>query len=317
MPLRFSLRQLEYFVAVGEAGSIALASERVNVSSPSISGAIAQLEAEFGLQLFIRRHAQGLTLTQAGRQMMERARRLLAEAEALNRLASDISGTVRGPLSVGCLLTFAPFILPQVRRDFAARYPDVRLRQQELNQQEIYRALREGEIDVALTYDLDIPPDLSFLPLVALPPYALLPRAHPLADRPQVSIADLAPLPMILLDLPYSADYFLSAFKAAGIEPRIAERTRDIGVMKSMVANGFGYGIANIRAKDDRSPDGQPLRFVPLAGALRPMLLGCLTTAGAETALTVKAFLDHCRATITPERAPGMNLHLPATPPQA
>jgi DNA-binding transcriptional LysR family regulator len=55
MPLRFTLRQLEYLVAVGDAGSIAAAADRVNVSSPSISAAIAQLEGEFGLPLFVRR----------------------------------------------------------------------------------------------------------------------------------------------------------------------------------------------------------------------------------------------------------------------
>lgn len=59
MPLRFTLRQLEYLVAVGECGSIVLAADRVNVSSPSISAAIAQLEQELGLQLFVRRHANG------------------------------------------------------------------------------------------------------------------------------------------------------------------------------------------------------------------------------------------------------------------
>lgn len=312
MALRFTLRQLEYFVAVGEAGSIALAAEKVNVSSPSISGAIAQLEAEFGLELFIRRHAQGLTLTQAGRQMLDQARALLAGAEALNRLAASISGQVRGPLSIASLLTFAPYVLPQTRRSFEARFPEVRLRQQEMNQQEIYRSLRDGSVDVALTYDLDIPADLAFAPLVALPPYALLPEGHPLALRPSVTAVDLAPLPLILLDLPYSADYFLSAFRDAGLTPSIAERTRDMGVMKSLVASGFGYGIANIRPLDDLSPDGRRLAYVPLAGQVRPMRLGCLTTPGAEAALTVKAFLDHCRAEITPDKAPGMNLNMPA-----
>jgi DNA-binding transcriptional LysR family regulator len=68
MPLRFTLRQLEYLVAVAECGSVALAAERCHVSSPSISAAISQLEQEFGLQLFVRRHAQGLSLTEGGRQ---------------------------------------------------------------------------------------------------------------------------------------------------------------------------------------------------------------------------------------------------------
>ncbi|RUU06854.1 LysR family transcriptional regulator, partial [Mesorhizobium sp. M6A.T.Ca.TU.002.02.2.1] len=61
MPLRFTLRQLEYFVAVGEAGSIAKAAEQVNVSPPSISASIAQLETEFGVQLFVRKHSHGLS----------------------------------------------------------------------------------------------------------------------------------------------------------------------------------------------------------------------------------------------------------------
>ena len=65
MPSSFTLRQLEYFVAVGDAGSIAAASDRVNVSSPSISAAISQLQAEFGVQLFVRQHAQRLSLTPA------------------------------------------------------------------------------------------------------------------------------------------------------------------------------------------------------------------------------------------------------------
>ena len=70
MPLRYTLRQLEYFVAVGETGSIAAASHRSNVSSPSISAGISQLEKELGLKLFVRNHAQGLTPTPAGLKML-------------------------------------------------------------------------------------------------------------------------------------------------------------------------------------------------------------------------------------------------------
>ena len=79
MPLRFTFRQLEYMVAVGDAGTIALASQRINVSSPSISAAISQLEREFGIQLFVRHHAQGLTLTPGGQRIFNEAKRILEE----------------------------------------------------------------------------------------------------------------------------------------------------------------------------------------------------------------------------------------------
>lgn len=308
MPLRFTLRQLEYFVAVGETGSITLASEKLHVSSPSISAAIAQLEAEFGLQLFVRHHARGLALTQAGRLLMVKAAQILAEAEAMNRLAGEIAGNVRGSLTIGCLLTFAQILVPQLRRGFEDAHPQVTIRQFEMNQQQIFDALRGGEIDVALTYDLAIPDDLVFQPLVSLPPYVLFPEGHPLADQPQVTAGMLQDHPMVLLDLPLSADYFLSFFRLAGLKPLIAERTRDMAVMRSLVANGYGYSIANIRPLDDRAPDGRRLRYVPMVGPVAPMMLGIVIPRAAESVLTVSAFVAHCREAVTDTSVPGLEM---------
>lgn len=106
-PLRFTLRRLEYFVAVGEAGGIALATEKVNVSAPSMSSATAQLESGFGVHLFTRRHAQGSTLTPPGQRLFEQAKIVLAEADRPNALANIVSESVRGSPRVGCLSTFA------------------------------------------------------------------------------------------------------------------------------------------------------------------------------------------------------------------
>lgn len=305
MPLRFTLRQLEYLVAVGETGSIALAAERVNVSSPSISAAIAQLEAEFGLQLFIRRHAQGLSLTPGGRQFVDEARAVLAAAGRLNDLAAEITGQVRGPLAVGCLVTFAQMILPGLRRSFCDRYPEVEVTQFELDQAAILDGLRAARLDVALTYDLDIPPDLSFTPLLALRPHVILPAGHPLAGQDFLTVAELVDLPMVLLDLPFSTDYFLNIFRKIGRRPKVVERTRDLGVMRAMVANGFGYSIANIRPATTLAPDGRPLAYVPLTGP-PPLALGLVCSEGAKAALTVRAFIDHARAEVTGASLPGL-----------
>ena len=306
MPLRFTLRQLEYLVAVAECGSVALAAERCHVSSPSISAAIAQLEQEFGLPLFIRRHAQGLSLTEGGRQMTEAARAVLAAGGALNDRAAELTGLVRGPLAVGCLLTFAQVVLPRLRRSFAKAHPEVEFRQSEHDHAALIEALRHAKLDVALSYDLELPPDLDFLPLVPLAPYALLAEDHPLAGRAEVTAHDLAPHPMVLLDLPYSADYFLSFFAAEGLRPQIAERTRDMGVMRAMVANGFGYSIANIRLGSDRAPDGRRLVFVPLITTRPPMQMGLILPTGGPLRRAVTAFADHCRDVLTEDVLPGL-----------
>ena len=301
MPLRFTLRQLEYLVAVGECGSIVLAAERVNVSSPSISAAIAQLEQELGLQLFVRRHAQGLSLTDAGRRMVAEARGVLAAAGRMTDLASEITGSLRGPLTVGCLQTVAQMLLPRLRRSFSERYPDIAFAQAEGHQADLFTALRSGKADLALTYDLEVPPDLRFTPLVALAPHVLLAAGHPLAGKRRITPAELTGLPMVLLDLPFSGDYFLSIFSQRGCKPRIAERTRDMGLMRAMVANGFGYSIANIRLTPDVAPDGAPLCTVPLedpAAPVEPLQFGILLPDGAMAARRVRAFVDHCRSEV-------------------
>lgn len=295
MSVRFTLRQLQYFVAVGEAGSIAKAAEMVNVSSPSISASIAQLEAEFGIQLFVRKHSHGLSLTSGGRLFLKEAVRLLDDAEALHDIAGNISNNVRGPLAIGCLLTFAQIVLPQLRRKFERQNPEVRIRQYERHQGQLVEMLQRGEIDLALTYDFELSQDMAFEPLVALPAYVILPDGHRLTGRTSLAPEQLAGEPMVLLDLPFSREYFLSAFQRKGIRVNIAERTGDIAMMRSMVANGYGFGIANMRPLNRLSPDGKLLAFVPFSGDLRPLVMGVALPIAEQRTQTVQVFIDHCR----------------------
>ncbi|MFC2970340.1 LysR family transcriptional regulator [Acidimangrovimonas pyrenivorans] len=305
MPLRFTLRQLEYFIAVGEAGSVARAARRANVSSPSISAAIAQLEAAFGVQLFIRRHAHALTLTPAGRELLAEARRVLAGAEGLGALAADIGGEVSGPLAIACLKTFAPLLLPDLRRAFEAAHPAVRATQYELDHADILEGLLRGALDIGLTYDLPLPEGIAFQPLATLDPWVIVAPSHPLAGKPEIVPEDLRGQPMVLLDLPYSADYFLTLFDQIGTPPLIAERTRDMAVLRSLVANGYGYSLINTRTRAEQAPDGKRLAFVPLRGGLRPLQLGLVTTAAPHARRTVAAFAEHCRSSIARDGLPG------------
>ncbi|MCB5410459.1 LysR family transcriptional regulator [Pseudogemmobacter faecipullorum] len=295
MPLRYTLRQLEYFVAVGETGSIAAASQRVNVSSPSISAGISQLEQELGLRLFVRHHAQGLSPTPAGLKIIAEAREVLQKAAGLRDLAGDLSGFVRGPLAVGCLSTFAQVLLPGLRRGFVETYSEVRISQTEADQPELFSLLRQARIDLALTYDLSLPRDLVFDSLIEMPPLVALAEHHPLAAKSEVTVDELAPHPMVLLDLPLSTDYFLSFFTRAGLHANVAERTRDMAVMRSLVANGFGYSIVNMRPNRNVAPDGTPMRFIPLTGTDSVLRLGLLSTRGVKSTRLHGAFVQFAR----------------------
>ncbi|SFD97711.1 LysR family transcriptional regulator [Roseivivax sediminis] len=307
MPLRFTLRQLEYFIAVGEAGSIALAADKVNVTAPSMSSAIAQLEAGFGVQLFTRRHSQGSVLTPTGERFIEQARLVIEAADKLNDMANIYTGSVRGSLRVGCMRTFVQVMVPQLRRSFEDQYENVDFGQLELDQAQIFEALRSSRIDVALTYDLSLPSDIDFQPLRSLPPYVMVDVAHPLASRREVSAADLVDHDMVLLDLPHSSDYFLSLFRALGRRPRIAERTAEVSVQRSLVANGFGFGISNMRTVADSAMDGKPLKFIPLDSEVPPLQLGIAMSRAAHVSRTIQAFIDHCHEAADAGKLPGIS----------
>ncbi|MCD2180455.1 LysR family transcriptional regulator [Rhizobium sp. GN54] len=306
MPLRFTLRQLEYFIAVGEVGSIAMAADRKNVSAPSMSSAIAQLESGFGVQLFTRRHAQGSVLTPTGKRFMEQARAVLAEAARLDDLATVFADMVRGSLRIGCMRTFVQIIIPQLRRGFEEKHENVDFSQQELDQAQIFEALGQGRIDVALTYDLALPSDVTFKPLHTLPPFVMISPDDPLAGRERLRPEDLLDRSMVLLDLPHSADYFMSHFRHLGRRPRISERTVEIAVQRSLVASGYGFGITNLRTISTESLDGRPLRFIPLESDVRPLQLGLAMSRVAHVSRTIKAFIDHCHEAADNGGLPGI-----------
>ena len=292
--MRFTLRQLEYFVAAGETGSVRLASERVNISQPSVSAAISHLEQVFGVQLFVRHHAQGLSLTPAGERLLREARSLLAHAEDISSLAGELADGVAGSLVVGCLVTLAPMLIPAVARGFGAQHERVQLEIVEDHHAGLMEGLRHGRLSAALSYDLD------------LPPYVLLPASHPLASRTSLTLRELGAEPYVMLDLPQSREYFLGLFLQEDITPRVAARSAHTDVVRSLVASGHGFGLANVRPRNRAALDGQPLAYVPLESRYRPLVLGIATLGAPRVPRVVSAFQAFCRDAFARDGVPGM-----------
>lgn len=304
--MRFTLRQIEYFIAAGETGSITHASERINISQPSISTAISQLEQELGVQLFVRHHAQGLSLTPVGRVILAESKRLTSQAESLYAVAADATGEVRGHLSLGCFVTLAPMVMPEFSHSFTAAFPATQIQHSVGDHEQILRSLRQVEIDIAIAYDLEVPDDIAFQPLTRLPVHAVVHEGHPLADRAAVSLKELATEPLILLDLPLSRDYFLALFLKEGLSPRVAARSAHQEVVRTMVANGYGYTLANVRPRSNVALDGRPLRRVQLSGDHRPMMMGLATLSSLRKSRLVEAFETHCARLVARGDIPGM-----------
>jgi DNA-binding transcriptional LysR family regulator len=200
-----NLRQLEFFVAAADAGTMTGAAAKLYVSQSAVSLAIAQLERSLGTQLLIRQKARGLELTPAGRRLLPEARALLAHADEVRAAGEEEGGGLRGALTVGCFRTAAPFLLPELLETFAAEQPEVALDFIEGPSNELAEALLAGLCEIALLYDQDLPPGIATEPVRTLVPYALMAPRHPLAKRRSVGLDELAPYPMIMLDVAWPA----------------------------------------------------------------------------------------------------------------
>ena len=304
--MRFTLKQLQYFVAAGEAGSVLRASENIHVSQPSISNAIASLESSYGVRLFVRHHAQGVSLTAAGRELFTEAKAVLSQAERLQSHAGELANKVVGTVKIGFFNPLASVISPRLRRGFIDRYPDVDIQVQEAHQGDLLQLLRQGTIDLAITYDLQLPNEIEFINLATLPPFALMSSEHPLSHCSAVSLEQLVTEPLVLLDLPLSADYFMGLFTAKKLKPVIGARTHLTDVQRGLVSSGLGYGLANVRPVNQSSLDGGSLAYIPLKGSHHPLTLGIAQLQGGQLAAAQSTFVSHCRETIDDYNIPGM-----------
>lgn len=295
-----SFRQLQYFVAAAETGSVTAAAAKIHLTQSAVSTALADLEDSLGVQLFLR-HARGLRLTQAGRQVLADARRLLSFMQELRDSALAVQTSLSGSLTVGCYSTLAAVPLPRIIADFVAHHPDVDLNFVEGSDEFLLDQLRTGDCDLALMYEEDevaLAKDLVLTELYRAEPYVLVHAEHPLAKQEAIELADLAGEPMVLFDLPPGASYFLGLFKDEGTNPDVRYRTTNFEMVRSLVAQGLGYSVLTQRPVISHSYDGAELAARPLASSPAGINVGIVRRAGLAPSRRAAAFAEQCAATL-------------------
>ncbi|WP_371231875.1 LysR substrate-binding domain-containing protein [Pseudomonas sp. QE6] len=292
----YTLRQLKYFVTTVECGSVAEASRKLYIAQPSISTAIKGLEESFGVQLFIRHHAQGVSLTPSGARFYRKAQELLRMAHEFEQNALADNDVVAGQIDIGCFETVAPLYLPRLIAGFRERYPGVEIRISDGEQQELVQGLTAGRFDLALLYDHDLDGTIATDPLMpAQRPYALLPADHRFAQQDKVSLRDLALEPMILLDVQPSRTYFVSIFEELGLNPHIAFSSPSIEMVRGMVGQGFGFSVLVTRPHSECTYDGKQVVMVNIAEDVSASGLVAAWLKRAQLTKPAQLFVDYAR----------------------
>lgn len=177
--MRPTLRQLQYVVAVADAGKFGIAARNLNISQPSLSTMIADMETELGISVF-ERGRQGALLTPAGEELVRRARNILTEVENLKAVAGLQKNILTGRIRLGVLSSIGPYLLPSATRTLHEKYPDLRLFVREERTLDLDENLREGRLDTIISSIADHP-DTGSVALFAESLYICVAPDHPLA----------------------------------------------------------------------------------------------------------------------------------------
>ncbi|HXS26268.1 MAG TPA: HTH-type transcriptional regulator CysB [Steroidobacteraceae bacterium] len=249
------LHQLRYLAAVAQSGlNITAAAQKLHTSQPGVSKQIKLLEDELGFQIFTREGRNLTRITPAGQQVIERAMRILQETQAIRDLATELRDEGRGSLSIGTTHTQARYVLPEVIRDFRARYPHVRLNLHQGTTEQIAEMVAQDRIDCAIaTGSEHLFGDMTLLPCYRWHRVIVVPRDHPLATIPRPSLKQLAAYPLVTYTFSFTGPSSLpQAFAKATLTPDVAITARDADVIKAYVRLGLGVGIVAEMAVDPK-----------------------------------------------------------------
>lgn len=188
----------------------------------------------------------------------------------------------RDAVRLSCLNSFAPYFLPALMRHIDETEAEMSVVVIEGDQDQVISALLTQDAELALVYDLNLPEEIEATRLAELRPYVLLSAEHPLAQAAEISLQELASDDMILLDAPFSRDYFTALFTDAGLTPNVSMRTGSFELVRSMVANGAGFAILVTRPTSMMSYDGKPLVAVQLTGDVASIHLSLAHRASAR-----------------------------------
>lgn len=238
------LKQLRAFCYTAQVGSISRAAEKLFLSQPSVSLQIQALERELQTELLERR-GPNIRLTPEGKILYEIARPMVQGIDTLpETFAAHCGNLESGELNVAAGESTILYILPEVIKRFADRYPGISLKLHNVTGRDGMEMLRADEVDFAVGSMLEVPEDVSYHPIFVYQPLLITALDHPLAKKKRVTLEDIAPHGLILPPRHLSTWRIVDlVFQQHNLNYRIALEAGGWEVIKKYVELGMGISI--------------------------------------------------------------------------
>ena len=290
--MAFTLRQLQYFVAVAEQGTVSRAAQNLSISQSAVTEAIKELEGDLGVELF-ERHSRGLNITHKGHQFLRHATKILADVSDARRTFSGDAEAMTGRLHLGVTSLVAGYVLSDLLARYRRAFPGVDVTAIEDNGDYLEHLLVGGELDIAVMVISNLRDRMALqAEILEISPYRLwMPLGHPLSTAEIISLADIAAEPLIMLTIDEIEENTGKLLMALGARPHVAFRTRSVEAVRSLVATGAGVALLPDLVYRPWSLEGDRIESRDISGSLPVVQVGMVWRRGSGLPQSARDFI--------------------------
>ncbi len=290
--MAFTLRQLQYFVAVAEQGTVSRAAQNLSISQSAVTEAIKELEGDLGVELF-ERHSRGLNITHKGHQFLRHATKILADVSDARRTFSGDAEAMTGRLQLGVTSLVAGYVLSDLLARYRRAFPGVDVTAIEDNGDYLEHLLVGGELDIAVMVISNLRDRMALqAEILEISPYRLwMPLGHPLSTAEIISLADIAAEPLIMLTIDEIEENTGKLLMALGARPHVAFRTRSVEAVRSLVATGAGVALLPDLVYRPWSLEGDRIESRDISGSLPVVQVGMVWRRGSGLPQSARDFI--------------------------
>ena len=290
--MAFTLKQLRYFVAVCEEGTVSGAAQTLAISQSAVTEAIMDLEGDLGVTLFDR-HPRGLNITHRGHQFLRHAQAILANVQDARHAFETADSETSGSLHLGVTSLVAGYVLSDILARYKRANPAVEVTAIEDSADYLEHLLIGGELDVAVMVISHLRDRMALqAEILEVSPYRLwLPLGHDLANRDSIELTDIADEPLIMLMMDEIEEATARLLDAFGAKPNVAFRTRSVEAVRNLVATGSGIALLPDLVYRPWSLEGDRIVSRDVSGSLPVVQVGIAWRRGLALNRAARDFI--------------------------
>lgn len=296
MNRNITLKQFRYFLAVSETASVAAAARMINIAQSAVTKSVQELEESLGVRLF-ERTSKGMTLTRDGYRFQANARKVIAVVAEAGQLERGQAVALTGSITVGVTSLVAGYYLADLFARFQRSHPSVNISVVEDSPQFLEHLLINGEVDLAIMVSnaLGDPQALVVEVLTSSPNRAWMASNHVLAGRPELTLAECAAHPQIVLEADRVESVLSVLWSRHGLHPHVLMRTSSLEAVRSLVGIGAGITLLPDFLYRPWTLDADHIEARNLRDAVPSIDVGLVWRRGSHSGPIVTEFIELAR----------------------